>query len=176
MGWTDGLAIVAIITGPVTAVLITRFLDRRHDKRQKQIEVLKSLMRTRGARLSAEHVGALNVIQLEFHARDDILDSYRRYIEHLKLALPPVDQQHAFFSQREDRFLELIAAIAHNLNYQFDQRNLERLSYAPPAWGDYESLQRENMTLLWQLLAGHRPLHVTTNPHPEQGHYPPPPE
>ena len=176
MDWTDGLTIVAIVTGPVTAVLTTRFLDRRHDKRRRQNELLVSLMRTRGARLSAEHVGALNAIQLEYHGRERILDAYRRYIEHLGVPLPPVAEQYAYFNQREDRFLDLIASIAQDLDYQFDKRNLERLSYAPQAWGDYESLQRENMTLLWQLLAGHRPLHVTTNPHPGQGPYPPPPE
>ena len=176
MDWTDGLTILAIVTGPVAAVLITRFFDRRHDKRRRQNEVLMSLMRTRGARLSAEHVGALNIIQLEFHGRQPILDSYRRYIEHLQEPLPPVADQQTFFNQREDRFLELISAIAQDLNYHFDQRNLERLSYAPRAWENYESLQQENMALLWQLLAGHRPLHVTTEPQPEQDPYPPPPE
>lgn len=176
MDWTDGLTILAIVTGPVAAVLITRFFDRRHDKRRQQNEVLMSLMRTRGARLSGEHVGALNIIQLEFHGREPILAAYQRYIEHLGMPLPSVAEQHGFFIQREDRFLELIASIAHDLNYRFDKRNLERLSYVPQAWGDDESLQRANMLLLRQLLAGDRPLHVTTKPHQEHSPFPPPPE
>ena len=176
MDWSDGVTIIAIITGPVAAVLITRWLDRKHDKRRRQNEVLMSLMRTRGARLSAEHVGALNIIQLEFHGRQSILAAYQRYIEHLGFPLPPVAEQQAFFAQREDRFLELIASIASDLNYQFDKRNLERLSYAPQAWGDDEWLQRGNMVLLRQLLAGDRPLRVTTDIPQEDDPFPPPPE
>lgn len=176
MDWSDGLTIIAIITGPVAAVLITRFLDRKHDKRRWQNEVLMSLMRTRGARLSAEHVGALNIIQLEFHGRDSITTAYRQYIEHLSRPLPSVDEQEGFFAQRADCFLELIAAIASDLNYKFDKRDLERLSYAPQAWGDVESLQRENMILLRQLLAGDRPLRVTTEIPQEHDPFPPPPE
>lgn len=176
MDWTDGLTILAIVTGPIAAVLITRFLDRRHDKRRRQNEVLMSLMRTREARLSGEHVGALNIIQLEFHGREPILAAYQRYIEHLGIPLPTVAEQDAFFAQREDRFLELVAAIAFDLNYRFDKRNLERLSYAPQAWRDDESLQRGNMELLRQLLTGDRPLHVTTRSTQEHSPFPPPPE
>lgn len=37
MDWTDVLTIIAIVTGPVAAVLITRFFDRRHDKRRRKM-------------------------------------------------------------------------------------------------------------------------------------------
>lgn len=160
----DIVAIVAIVAGPVSAVLITRHLDRRNELRRRKYDILLSLMRTRDARLSAEHVGALNLIQLEFHNRNRIIDSYSQYINHLSLPLPPVAEQEAFFAQRQDRFLQLVSAIAADLTYRFDRRDLERLSYFPQAWDDIESVQRRNLYLLSELLSGKRPLHITTSP------------
>ena len=109
------LTIVAIIVGPIAAVLITRFLDRRNERKRRQNEILTSLMRTRATRLSAEHVGALNIIQLEFHEKEPIITAYQNYIEHLSVPLPPVDEQDHFLEQREGLFLILISEIAKHL-------------------------------------------------------------
>lgn len=141
------VAIVAIVVGPIAAVIVTRYLDLRNEMRRRKYDILVSLMRTRMARLSAEHVGALNLIQLEFRKRRKVLDAYGEYIEHLRQQIPPVAQQESFFDQRDDRFLRLISAIAADLKYNFDGRNLERLSYSPQAWDDIESVQRGNFRL-----------------------------
>ena len=168
--------IVAIVVGPVAAVLITLWRDRRNERKRRRTEILASLMGTRSARLSREHVGALNIVQLEFHGRKSIIEAYKQYIEHLRTPLPPVDQQEHFFEQREARFLELLTAIANDLNYKFDKKDLESLSYTPQGWHDDEWIQRGNMLLLAQLLRGERSLRVKNESPQERNPYPPPPE
>ena len=170
------LAIVAIVVGPVSAVLITRHLDWRNELRRRKYDILVSLMRTRASRLSAEHVGALNMIQLEFHNRKRITEAYSQYINHLSLPLPPVPEQEAFFEQRQDRFLQLISAIAADLRYRFDRRDLDRFSYSPQAWDDIESVQRRNLGLLSDVLSGKRPLHITTWSPSTESPFPPRPD
>ena len=176
MQWIDILTIVAIIVGPIAAVLITRLLDRRNERKRRQNEILTSLMRTRAARLSAEHVGALNIIQLEFHAKEPIITAYQNYIEHLGTPLPPVDEQSRFFEQREGLFLTLINEIAKHLHYTFDKRDLDTLSYSPKGWHDQETVQIQNSFMLAELLTGKRALPVTMNQQTEDSPFPPPPE
>lgn len=176
MQWMDILTIVAIIVGPIAAVLITRFLDRMNERKRRQNEILTSLMRTRAARLSAEHVGALNIIQLEFHAKEPIIAAYQNYIEHLSTPLPPVDEQPRFFEQREGLFLTLITEIAKHLHYTFDKRDLGSLSYFPRGWHDQETVQIQNSLMLAELLTGKRTLPITLNQQTGDSPFPPPPE
>lgn len=176
MSANEWLTIIAIITGPIVAVSITLWRDRRNEVRRRRTEILASLMRTRAVRLSGEHVGALNLVQLEFHGRQSIIDAYTQYIEHLNKPLPPVGEQKYFFEEREARFLNLLTTIATDLKYKFDKKDLERLSYTPQGWHDDEGVQRGNMLLLSQLLRGERFLRVKSESLQEHDPFPPPPE
>ncbi|MDE0406147.1 MAG: hypothetical protein OXI53_12650 [Nitrospira sp.] len=60
MSTNEWLTIIAIITGPIVAVSITLWRDRRNEVRRRRTEILASLMRTRAVRLSGEHVGVLH--------------------------------------------------------------------------------------------------------------------
>ena len=173
---TGMLTIIAIIIGPIAAVVITLWWGSQNEKRRRKTEILASLMRTRATPLSDEHVGALNLVQLEFHNRVPIISAHKSYIEHLNRKLPPVDQQPTFAAERNNLLLELIAAIGLDLNYNLDKKDLEVLSYCPQAWQNDVWIQRENMRLLSRLLKGERSLHVSSM-NPEQGDlFPPPPE
>ncbi len=176
MSTTEWLTIIAIIIGPIAAVSITLWRDHRNEVKRRRTEILASLMRTRADRLSGEHVGALNLVQLEFHGRQSIIDAYTQYIERLNMPLPPVSEQAYFFKQREARFLELLTTIATDLNYKFDKKDLESLSYTPPVWHNDEVVQRGNMLLLSQLLRGESFLRVKSESPQEHDRFPPPPE
>ena len=115
------------------------------------------------------------MVQLEFHGRTGIIQAYKRYIEHLSTPLPAVEEQAPFYQQRDTRFLDLLHAIAADLSYTFDKKDLESLSYSPQGWHDSESIQRENMILLWKLLSGERALRVRNETTDEHNAFPPAP-
>jgi hypothetical protein len=62
----DILTICALILGPILAVQIQKFIDRAKESRSRRLWVFKTLMATRHATLSIDHVSALNRIDLEF--------------------------------------------------------------------------------------------------------------
>jgi hypothetical protein len=55
------LTIVALIAGPIMAVLITRHLDDQRMYKARHMDVFRTLMRTRRAVLSSDHIGAAHV-------------------------------------------------------------------------------------------------------------------
>ena len=175
MSISDWLTIAAIIIGPIAAVGITLWHDWRNEVRGRKIDVLSSLMQTRLTRLSAEHVGALNLVQLEFYGQEPVMTAHRQYIEHLNAPIPPTEpEQQRFFGTADSLFHDLLAAIADTLNYNFDKQDLARHSYVPQGWQDYEGLQHGNMVLLSQLLKGERALQVTSDSQ-QFGTFPPTP-
>lgn len=61
------LMVLATALSPLIAVQVTVGLGKRKEVRDRRIAVFHSLMVTRDAWLSTEHVRALNLIPIEFH-------------------------------------------------------------------------------------------------------------
>lgn len=162
----------ALFVGPILAVKVTRIGDERAGKYEKKLNVFRSLMQTRGIRLDPVHVAALNTVEIEFYTISSVRSSFKAYVDHLGAPMPEEKQQEHFFEQRTDLFTTLLFEMGKSLNYQFDKRDLVRLSYVPIGWNTDQTLQRSNSQLLNQLLSGGRPLPVTTflsshSPYPE---------
>jgi hypothetical protein len=167
--------VFAIIYGPIKAVKITREMDEERAQKHRRLEVLQTLMRTRSTRLSPDHAGALNLIELEFYGIEPVIRTYRDYIRHLG-TVAPQEEQDRFYADRTDLFVNMLHALGRSLDYTFDRHELSRLAYAPMAWALDEDLQRRNATMLNELLEGKRPLHVAPIPTPPASPFPPPPE
>lgn len=170
--WYALATLIALFVGPISAVLVTRKVDEYAGKYERKLNVFRSLMQTRGIRLDPVHVAALNTVEIEFYKISSVRSSFKAYVDHLGAPLPEEKQQERFFEQRTDLFTTLIFEMGKSLKYQFDKRDLERLSYVPLGWNADQTLHRNNSQLLNQLLSGGRPLPVTTflsshSPYPE---------
>lgn len=83
----DWLIIVATLLGPLFAVQVSQYLDRRRQTREERLGIFKTLMATRAARLDPRHVEALNQIDVVFHddSRNDkaVRNAWKQYLDHL---------------------------------------------------------------------------------------------
>jgi hypothetical protein len=50
------------------------------------MDVFRTLMRTRRMRLNPDHVGALNLVEIEFYRQADVIAAWETYWEHLRRA------------------------------------------------------------------------------------------
>lgn len=173
--WLDIATIAAILLGPIFAVIVTRIQDNRREERDRRVEILRSLLRTRQIRLSPDHVAALNLIELEFYGRGKVIDAHREYIKHLSSPMPMPDEQDRYFEVRHDLFVSLLHEIAKELGYSFDKHDLARFAYAPTGWEKDETRLRTNAALLTEILEGRRALPVTPMTPPPQNPFPPAP-
>lgn len=169
------ITIVAIIIGPIAAVIVTRKMDEARDNQQRKLDVFRSLMKTRQVRLDPVHVSALNLIEMEFYGRTSVTTPYRAYIKHLSSAMPAIEQQDRYFDERHDLFVDLLQALGKELGYVFDKHELARLGYAPLGWGQDENIYRKNAVLLSEVLEGKRPLPIAPMQVMSNSPYPPPP-
>jgi hypothetical protein len=172
---SEWIMIFAVVAGPIFAVWVTRFHDIKSDAKSRKQSILRSLLRTRQIRLDPEHVGALNLIEIEFYNKPSVVDRYTEYIGHLNKPLPPENAHEVFFQERHDLFVGLLHAIGRDLGYAFDKHDLDKRSYAPVAWGNEQERQRKNAALITELLEGSRSLPVF-NMVADKNLFPPPPK
>lgn len=158
---TDIAIVLAAMIGPVLAVQVQVFLERRRAQTARRAHIFHMLMRTRAASLAPDHVQALNTIPLEFYGIQRITDAYKAYITHLG-----TPQTEIWGARRVDLFMDLLNKLAAQLGYQFDVVQLKSEFYAPQAHYTAEAEQEKIRQGLAKLLSGETalPLDVKSMP------------
>ncbi|CAB3805639.1 DUF6680 family protein [Pararobbsia alpina] len=172
---TSGEWVIAFATfaGPIFAVQAQKSIERRRDISDRKQRLLQTLMATRGARLSHEHVGALNMIDLTFYSRvlighsmrtkkeQDVLDAWKEYLDHLSTPEPNEEAaKAAFYGSREELFINLLADLAKERRFTFDRVHLKKGAYAPMAHGMIEEKQLAMLDGAAEVFGGRRPIRI----------------
>jgi hypothetical protein len=170
---TDLLTIGAILIAPIVAVQVQKRLEVFREQRGRKIWVFKTLMATRAATISPEHVQALNMIDLEFREKQykNVTIAWKIYLDHLS-SYPKDDEklQPIWGERRVTLLTNLLLEMGRTLGYEFDEVHVKKGIYAPEAHG---RLEEENMLVrrgLLNLLYGDTALkmNVTSFPISEQ--------
>ena len=164
---SDWLMILAVFTGPIVAVQLTKYLDVKKEKKQRKLDIFKTLMATRAYTISWDHVMTLNRIDQEFEKGDpkekEVLDAWKQYLD---LLGDKTITGEAWGTKRIELLVELLHKMALVLDYDFDKTHIKNSSYSPVAHGDTE-IQQDNIRKgLIEILEGKRvvPMHVTNWP------------
>src|SRR5580704_11566902 len=108
---TDILTIVALIMGPVLAVQAQKVIDRAREGKNRRLWVFKTLMATRHATLSIDHVSALNRIDLEFvdnKKYHKVLEAWRQYFDNLSVSVKTEHEISVWSARNDDLLAELL--------------------------------------------------------------------
>jgi hypothetical protein len=151
------MAIAATVISPLLAIQTQKFIERYYQKKSLKIDIFKQLMATRSqnARLSSEHVRALNMIDLAFYGKikrgkakrsaseSNVLSSWKLYFAHLNTSYPDNDNTlGAIWNQTSNNlFLDLLSEIAKDIGYDFERVQLQTAIYSPVAHGAIENDQ-----------------------------------
>lgn len=171
MHTADYVIAASTLLSPILAVQAQKMVERIQAKQSQRESVFRALMATRGARLSNEHVAALNMIDLVFYGRGDgkrnakdeaVIEAWRAYLDHLNIDYvnQPPENRAALIIKREDLFAALLYAVAHRVGYKFTLSQIRKGLYLPNAHEARDRHAEEIQSVLPDLLAGRRPLAV----------------
>lgn len=133
MTLSDWLNVLAVLLSPVIALRVSKALEEGRERRQRKMWVFHALMASRNARVSAEHVRALNSIDIEFAKDRSVTLAWKAYLDHLN----DTSQELNVWGQKsDDLFVELLFAMSKALKFDFDKTHLRRGIYSPRAHGE----------------------------------------
>ncbi len=172
----DWVLFAGAIIGPILAVLATRIVDALRDNRDRKNAVFVSLMSTRRAQLTPEHVQALNRIELEFANSPAIVSELKTYMNLMEEKISPlsrferddaVKRAHTqadedLVRRRRRAFGNLVQVIGRKLGRRVDRHDIIEGGYYPGGWAEAETLQLDNMRRLNDILnwRGQFPIHL----------------
>ena len=166
---SDWVMILAVFSGPIVAVQLTRYLDSKKEKRQRKLDIFKTLMSTRSYTLSWDHVMTLNRIDLEFglsHPKEKaVVEVWKQYLDLLGDKTITGEQ---WGTKRIELLVELLYKMALVLDYDFDKTHIKNSSYSPMAHGNIETQQERIREGIIGILEGDRALPMNINNWPTQ--------
>lgn len=139
------LTILAILFAPLVALQVSQCLDKKREVKKRKLDIFRTLMATRAAVLTPEHVHALNAIDIEFYANNNVIQKWRIYNDHLHSVLieqekPKNEEEWKRWTEKSQNLLvDLLEMMASNLKFQFDKVDIARGHYRPQAYGDIEN-------------------------------------
>ena len=167
----DWIVVFATLLGPILAVQAQKWIEGVREQKDRKVRVFTQLMATRAARLTPDHVQALNMIDLVFYGgfffgihhrnrkEQAILDAWKEYHDNLGEGGDLTEaQQQAHYAKREELFLNLLYAMAQDVGYTFDRVQLKRGAYTPVAHEEIEADQRLLRKALIQTMSGESPI------------------
>lgn len=165
--WIGLATFVATVLGPVLAVEVSRVRDEKREKRRRQVDVFRTLMRGRRTYLSPEFVGALNLIEVEFYDVPDVTMAWKRLLDHFSGPQPKTGEEEVRFGERGDQLrAELLAALAKYLRMEVPHLSIRDGGYSPIAHGHAENESAAIRKLLAEIANGRRALPVIVYPAP----------
>jgi len=158
MSLTEVLTIAAIVIGPIVAVSITLGYDTYRDRRSRRMELFRTLMRTRRTPILPEHVGALNLIEIEFAKDDAVIKRWTELLTHFgthhnrreeeaktddlrddELAARDAKFYGRLSDERQRLLAKLLHAMARVLDFRAEQLEIFEGGYTPQGWVDIEA-------------------------------------
>jgi hypothetical protein len=173
----DWSVVIATLAGPILAVQAQKWIERLRERRNRKLWVFQQLMATRAARLSNDHVQALNMIDLVFYGthffgihrrsktEQSIIDTWREYHDHLGTQFNAATAA-VWNTKADELFTNLLFSIAQDVRFKFDRVQLKKGAYSPIAHGDLEHEQTQVRKLALKLLSGESALKMDVTSFP----------
>lgn len=173
----DWLIVASTVLGPILAVQAQKWVEVFRERRGRKLWVFQQLMATRAARVSGDHVRALNMIDLAFYGsrpfgiarrskgEQAVLNAWHEYHNHLNIKADQASMP-VWSVNGDELFTNLLFAIAEELGYTFDRVQLKTGSYSPIAHGDIEADQTLIRKFAVKLLSGESALKMEVEKFP----------
>lgn len=124
------MTIIAIITGPIIAVIITLWYQSRKQKQDTKVHLFLTLMAHRkSSPPTIDWVNSLNLIDVVFENNPEIVKLWHDYYDLLLDTSKDIEK-------RQHKYIELLSSIAKSLGYKnLQQTDIDKF-YSPVAHGD----------------------------------------
>jgi len=163
---TQIIMVIAIIVGPIAAVQVEKYLDRKREQENRKLWIFSNLMATRATRLSPTHVEALNRIEVEFYRDRDVMEARKVLLDAFENF--PQDDKASDYSVRLEKAVEksndclvkLLYQMSECLGYHFDEVHLKKGVYAPRGHAEVELQHYELRQYLLAVLKGNTPIPI----------------
>ena len=145
--------------GPVLAVAVSLLREAITTKYNRRLYVFRTLMATRRIGISAAHVNALNLVEVEFYRCPKVEAAWNSYKKHLnEPTRRPPDE--AWYETKERLLAKLLSEIGAVLRFKIPAMDIFKGGYAPQTWADRDMRYTGALEYVYALSQGTKHLPI----------------
>jgi hypothetical protein len=146
----DWLTLIALVLGPVSAVLITLWIEERRKVRDARTYILRMLMTTRMRPGDRNYIYTVNVVPVEFHDEPEGIKAWRDYGTVVAQRAAPGEEA-AHVQQLTVKQAALIFSIMEVLGFKQSEGEIQTSAYISQAYVDREMLYVDSLRAMREL-------------------------
>ena len=129
MTYKDWINLLAIVMGPLLAVLVTLWIEERRRIKDQRTQTLRMLLSTRHLPSDPAYSTALNLIPVDFNSKANVMSAWQAYIEKTRFRpLPQAEEAHR--AEMINKQTKLIFAMTQCLGYKLPETDISISAYA----------------------------------------------
>jgi hypothetical protein len=135
----EWLTLLAIIVGPVLAVVVTVWSAGRSKIIDQRLQVLRMLIATHHLPSDPSYQVAINLIPVEFRGCKAVLSAHREFIESVNRNLDGINDE----TIRTDwgiKSVRLVHEVAKSLKYDLRETDFQTTHYSSGGWSERERI------------------------------------
>jgi len=142
------------------AVQIQKLIEWQGEQKKRKKLTFFTLMATRAAILSPQHVEALNRIDIDFYDNEKVKQAWKTLLDNFEHCPQDVNNPNystlvsQWSNKSEDLLVDLLYEMAISLKYKFDKVHLKRKVYMPKGHVDFENENLEMRKAILGILRG----------------------
>ena len=133
----EWLTLVAIVVGPILAILVSKLSSDRDKVRDQRLHVLRMLIATHHLPSDPGYQVAINLIPVEFRGCSAVITAHREFIQSVYRKLDGVNDEEI---QRDwgIKSIRLVHEVAKVLKFDLRETDLQTISYSSGGWSERE--------------------------------------
>lgn len=135
------ITLIAILVGPVLAVLVQIRAEARKQERDQQTLTMRMLASTRHMPSDPAYSTAINMIPIDFNRVRKVMDAHRAYVDTVNF-IPNDENRTSHNEQIITKQTKLLFAMTQHLGYDLPETDIQTTAYASGGF-----IQRDNMML-----------------------------
>jgi hypothetical protein len=138
------LTLLAIVVGPVVAVVITLITEHYRRARERRIQIMRMLLATRHLPADPQYNIAINLIPAEFNDQKEVMAKWREYHAHVRQH--PDEASRAEFEKRANVTQSaLIFQVMQSVGLKFSEGDIQTEAYISQGFVDRDALYQASL-------------------------------
>lgn len=136
---TNWILVCATLLGPIVAVLITMWAERRRAKHQHRSNIVQTILNTRMRVNDVQYQMAIMAVAVEFRDDKEVMAAHREYMNHVAIE-PPQGGEQAHGTQTGQKLVALLKLLFDRIGTQFSEADIDKMSYHTKGVGMQDEL------------------------------------
>ncbi|MHA6722987.1 DUF6680 family protein [Sphingomonas sp. RS2018] len=145
------ITLIAILVGPIFAVLVQIFAERRKNTKDQRTTTFRMMVSVRHLPADPAYSTAINMIPIDFNGVPAVMAAHRTYIDAIRYQVSAENVQ-VHLNQVMANQTKLIFEMAKHLGYRLPETEIQTTAYAAQGF-----IERDNLMLdgwrAWQRIA-----------------------